>query len=67
MGGPTRQESAVNRPNNVADEIRVVPRVQTLTPEQERFVQKAIDIIYFGSLYLTCAALVLWFLRRWIK
>ncbi len=57
----------MNRPNNVADEIRVVPRVQTLTPEQERFVQKAIDIIYFGSLYLTCAALVLWFLRRWIK
>lgn len=57
----------MNRPNNVADEIRVVPRVQTLTPEQERFVQKAIDIIYFGSLYLTCAALVLWFLRRWFK
>ena len=57
----------MTRRNNVADEIRVVPRVQTLTPEQERFVQKAIDIIYFGSLYLTCAALVLWFLRRWFK
>ena len=53
--------------NNVADEIRVVPRVQTLTPEQERFVQKAIDITYFLTLYATCAAVVLWFLRRWFK
>lgn len=53
--------------NNVADEIRPVPQVRTLTPEQERFVERAIDIIYFGSLYITCAALVLWFLRRWIK
>lgn len=57
----------MTRWNNVADEIRPVPPVRTLTPEQERFVERAIDIIYFGSLYITCAALVLWFLRRWIK
>lgn len=57
----------MTRRNYVNDEIRPVPQVRTLTPEQERFVERAIDIIYFGSLYITCAALVLWFLRRWIK
>lgn len=53
--------------NNVNDEIRVVSRVQELTPEQERFVERAIDIIYFASLYLTFSAVILWFLRRWFR
>lgn len=57
----------MTRRNNVADEIRPVPQVRTLTPEQERFVERAIDIIYFASLYLTFSAVILWFLRRWFR
>jgi len=57
----------MTRQNNVDDEIRPVSQVRTLTPEQERFVKRTIDIIYFGSLYITCAALVVWFLRRWFR
>lgn len=57
----------MNRRNSVNDEIRVVSRVQALTPEQERFVERAIDIIYFASLYLTFSAVILWFLRRWFR
>jgi len=57
----------MTRQNNVDDEIRPVSQVRTLTPEQERFVKRTIDIIYFGSLYITCAALVVWFLRRFFR
>ena len=44
------------------DDVQYI--VVTLSPEEERFVQKAIDVIYYTALTLITVLGLVWFAQR---